>query len=412
MRVRVIALSSMLAAAVLVTGSLAATARPTPAQLALMPLPKSALPAAAEALPLNRQSGIVSNQDAAGDATNLVSAGRLARLGRLTGYSLDYADAGLSALVRGKGLLGIETSVDLYRDAAAARAGMAFWRADEATFTRLERSGVEIAFGPAAAPRVGDERWSFAGSVTVGKTPPIYGIDVAFRVGAIVADLTVTAADERTGRALVTSLARKFERRIRAVLDGKVSGRPIRLPGKPEAGPPENGMDLAAMAVKPADLGGGRVTKEGFMLDTDLDPLSAYVREIGGSPFDSFSETIELFHSPTEAGFNLSLLATTLALDRPATPGRKARPDEIAYAKTRKLALTVGDEARALLMNVRFGDGTTVNEAVVLVRVGSIVAYVGVATPGSVAIPSKVLTQLARVTVGRVAAGLQKSHVA
>ena len=63
-------------------------------------------------------------------------------------------------------------------------------------------------------------------------------------------------------------------------------------------------------------------------------------------------------------------------------------------------------------MRVRFGDGTSVNEAVVLVRVGSLVAYVAVATPGSVMIPSKVLTQLARVAVGRIARGLEKVHVA
>jgi hypothetical protein len=289
---------------------------------------------------------------------------------------------------------------------------MAFWRADEARFTKLKRSGVEIAFEPVAAPRVGEERWSFAGSVTVGRNPPIFGVDVVFRVGAIVADLTVTAADERTGRAIVTTLARRFERRIDAVLDGKVSGPPIRLPGKPKAGPPGNGMNLAAMAVKPADIGGGKVTDEGFELDTDFNPVSAYVREISGSPFTAFRETIELFHSPTEAGFNLSLLATTLALDRPATPGTKARASEIAYAKTTNLALSAGDEARALRMRVRFGDGTSVNEAVVLVRVGSIVAYVAVATPGSVTIPSMVLTQLAHVAVGRIARGLEKAHVA
>ena len=175
----------MLAAAVLAAGA-AATAPATPAQLALMPLPKSALPAAAGALLLDRGSGIVSNADAADDATGVVTARRLARLGRLTGYSLDYADSGLSALVRGRGLLGIETSVDLYRDVELRARG---WPSGVPTRPGHEAEAVRRrdAFQPVAAPRSATSAGASPGRSRSAGYPPIYGVDVVFRVGAIVA---------------------------------------------------------------------------------------------------------------------------------------------------------------------------------------------------------------------------------
>jgi hypothetical protein len=381
----------------------------TPAQLALMPLPKSHLPAAAGSLPLDNQSGVITNKDAAGQATGNVTAAALARLGRLTGYELDYTDTSFSALTKGKGLLGIETSVDLYRNARAAKAGMAFWHDDETDFAGLKRSGVKVSVKQVPAPKVGQQRFSFAGSLTVTGKPPIYGVDVVFRVDALVAVVTVTTADPHSGRPLAASLARKLERRIGAVLSGKLKGPPTKLPGKAKAGPPSNGMDLGAMTIKPADLGGGKVEHEGYELDKDLTPVSAYLREISGSPFATFREQVELFHSATEAEFTLSLLASALSLNQ---PNAKAKPNEIAYAKTTKVAVSAGDESRALLARVRFGDGTTINEGIVLVRVGSVVAIVSVGMPGAVEIPTKVLAQLSQLAANRIAAGLGKSGVA
>jgi hypothetical protein len=170
-------------------------------------------------------------------------------------------------------------------------------------------------------------------------------------------------------------------------------------------------MDLGAMTIKPADLGGGKVEHEGYELDKDLTPISAYVREISGSPFATFREQVELFHSATEAEFTVSLLASALSLNQPKAK-RKPKPDEIAYAKTTKVPVDAGDEARALVAKVRFGDGTAINEGIVLVRVGSVVAIVSVGMPGNVAIPAKVLAQLSQLTANRIAAGLGKSGVA
>jgi hypothetical protein len=404
-------LSALTVLAVFGGGHATAATSATPSQLALMPLPKSHLPAAAGSLPLDNQSGVVTNRDAAGQATGNVTAAALARLGRLTGYELDYTDNSFSALTKGRGLLGIETGVDLYRDVRAAKKGMAFWHDDETDFAGLKGSGVKVSVKQVRAPKVGQQRFSFAGSLTVSGKPPIYGVDVVFRVGALVGVVTVTAADPNSGRPIAASLARKLEQRIGAVLSGKVKGPPTKLPGKAKAGPPSNGMDLGAMTIKPADLGGGKVEHEGYELDKDLAPISAYVREISGTPFATFREQIELFHSATEAEFTVSLLASALSLNQPKAKG-KPKPDEIAYAKTTKVPVDAGDEARALIAKVRFGDGTTINEGIVLVRVGSVVAIVSVGMPGSVPIPARVLAQLSQLAANRMAAGLGKSGVA
>jgi hypothetical protein len=399
-------------AAAFLAGPAAASSPVSSAQLALMPLPKTVFPAAAGFLPLDPDSGVVSNKDAADEATGDVTAAALTRLGRVTGYELDYTDSALTAIAKGHGLLGIETSVELFSSAARAHKGMAFWRKDETNFGALQAQGLKVSFKPVAAPRVGDERWSFAGHLALAGKPPMYGIDIVFRVGPLIADVTVTAADPASVRPLAISLARKLERRIRQVLAGKVKGPPTPLPAKAKAGPPGNGMDLSAMAIRPSDLGGGKVTRQGYQLDPDLMPVSEYVREISGSPFTTFEEEIQLFHSATEAGFNVSLLATALTVSQAPKNGKKAKPDQIASEKTTNVKVTAGDEARAMLASVRFGDGTTVNEGFVLVRVGSLVAFVSVGTPGNVAIPPKVLVQVARLAAERLSAGLSKSPVA
>ena len=72
----------------------------TRGQMALMPLPKQSLGARAIALPLDPSSGIVTNADAADDASPGVTTATFERLGRITGYTLDYNDAAGKALTK------------------------------------------------------------------------------------------------------------------------------------------------------------------------------------------------------------------------------------------------------------------------------------------------------------------------
>jgi hypothetical protein len=176
----------------------AATAAGTPdrTSLALMPLPRSALGPAAAALPLDRDSGVVANRPAAENATESVTARKLARLGRITGHALDYNDAGAAALRSGHGLIEVETAVELYATAAAAAGGLAFT--------------VE-AFDPG---RLGADRFACDGVVRMEGKRPIYDVDDRFRTGRLVGDVDVTSADRAGTRRLARSLAAKLERRI------------------------------------------------------------------------------------------------------------------------------------------------------------------------------------------------------
>jgi hypothetical protein len=98
--------------------------------LAIMPLPSELLGPGAAALRIDPDSGKVTNATAANDATRPTSAARLAALGRIEGYRLDYNDPASSALVKGRGLLRVTTEVDRYRSGPDAASGLAFGRSD------------------------------------------------------------------------------------------------------------------------------------------------------------------------------------------------------------------------------------------------------------------------------------------
>src|SRR6185503_3508008 len=103
-----------------------------------------------------------------------------------------------------------------------------------------------------------------------------------------------------------------------------------------------------------------------------------------------------------EAAFSLSLMASRLTVNLTAKQtGKKLTANDVALAKTTNVPVDAGEEARALLTTVRFGDGSSINQGFVLVRVGSIVAFVAVAMPGNIKIPSGAMVQLAKVAAVR-----------
>jgi hypothetical protein len=86
-------LAGVFAAAVLVPAASDQTPiKVTLVKLTRVPLPKSALGPAGSSLPLARDSGVVSNTKAASQSSAGVTARKLTRLGRVTGYLLDYGN--------------------------------------------------------------------------------------------------------------------------------------------------------------------------------------------------------------------------------------------------------------------------------------------------------------------------------
>jgi hypothetical protein len=382
-----------------------------PSRLALMPLPKQSLGPGAALLPLDPGSGVVTNAEMADDSSPGVTAATFNRLGRITGYTLDYNDAGGRAFAAGRGLLEVETSVEVYRSSAAARAGIAFRKRDDAKLGTLKLSGLSLKVTPTASPQLGDERYAYEVRATIRGKPPFYGAEVVVRAGTLVATTSVTAVDRASLRPLTTTLAKRLQARVAGVLAGTVSGPPVPLPAKLRAGPPPNGPELSALALKPADLGRAAVTRQGYQLDKDLNPISEYARELSpAGDFAWLSEEVALFHSRTEASFTVSFLES--ALKTPgflqAVSGKELKQAQIRSFTPAPVAIRAGDESRGVVAKVVLNDGRRVEEGFILVRIGRTTEFIVVV--GSIGEPLRpsALGGLARTAARRANVGLDK----
>ncbi len=234
--------AAAVAAVVAIAGPSATAGGSLQSRLALMPLSKLDLGPTAALLPLDRDSGVETNAQAVDNtsSTTMTAAG-FAKLGRITGYTLDYDDAGGAALGVGHGLLEVQTGVELYRSAADAARGLAFWRNDEIAASHLKISGVKISLAPLKIPAIGTASFAFSGRESVSGKPPVYGVDVYFTTGRIVGEISVSAADRASSPPLALALAPKLASRIAGVIAGTINGRPVALPGQAKAGPPPGG---------------------------------------------------------------------------------------------------------------------------------------------------------------------------
>ena len=197
-------------------------------RLALMPLPRAALGVDAAAFVLVKGSGVDSNAVAARHAGGGVTASDLARSGRITGYTLDYARAGLSLLRPARPLLEIQTIAELYRDDTTATSGLAFWRGVTQRLTRGSLNGVTIGAAPFEA-RLGDGAFAFELTYRRSGKPLLYVGDVVFRSGDLLGAVFVTVTDDAGLRARSRALARELAARIQGVAAGKIHGPTVPL---------------------------------------------------------------------------------------------------------------------------------------------------------------------------------------
>jgi hypothetical protein len=188
-------------------------------RLDLMPLPKSALGPGTGALRLARDSGVVTNAYAADSAGKSFTATDLAKLGRISGYTLDYLLPD-PAVGQQHQLLRVQTNAELYRDRATATRGLDFWRG----LTRKlagRQHGATVAVSPFES-RVGDGGFAFELTYRTTGPPFAYVGDVVFRLGRLVGAVFVTATDDVGLRARTLQLADKLAIRMRRVLAGQI----------------------------------------------------------------------------------------------------------------------------------------------------------------------------------------------
>jgi hypothetical protein len=357
----------------LLLAPLASAASAAKVQLALVPVPKAELVAAAHSLPLARDSGPVSNPLAASESSGDVTAKRLNKLGRVGGYLLDYGNP----FGDSPGFREIQTEIDRYRSTAAARKGLAFWRRDELSNTDLKKLGLNFSLKKLRLSGIPGPHWVYAGTAVLKGLKPINGVDAEFQHGPYLLDISVAAATNAAAARLVPQLARKLDQRLTLALAGRLHGKPVSLAHALKPGPPPHGPKPAALALRASDLGTAKVVHKGYSKPKfALDPNALSVYDLAMSPAGSYlvvSQELLVGASKLEAEYFGAIASGAVA----AGLGK--------VGKVTPVPLTgVGDNARGELLQVTL-NGQTAYVAVAVLSHGSYLDFVDAASTSPLA---------------------------
>ena len=291
-----IVLAAVLAAAMLAPAAPASSRHRV--KLAVVVLPKPALGAPADSFPLARDSGPVSNRNAAAhtpDATPKT----LKKLGRLGGYALEYGNAFTGAA----GVTDVRTAVDRYRTAGDARRALGFWKREDSELTKLDNPDFSVTSVPVELPppAAHTSRFAYLTSYSAANIAPVSGIDEQVADGRYVLDVIVTAGTAAAAEQLAPELMKKLDARFRLAHAGRLHAKAVRLP-QLKAGPPRGGPDLSSLALRRADLSGKvTVTKQYVVDPAAISDYSVFMFPAG--PFDALDQEIEWYPVPNEASF-------------------------------------------------------------------------------------------------------------
>jgi len=294
--VKKILLGAALVAAVLVPAASAGRAHPV--KLALVPLPKSAIGPAAGSFSLAHDSGRVSNASAAAhtpDATGKT----FKKLGRLTGYALEYGNAFSGSA----GVTDVRTSIEQYKTAGDARRALAFWKKEDAKLSKLDNPGFSVTNVPVKvpAPAAGTSHFAYLTSYSASNIVPLSGVDEQIADGRYILDVIVTAGTAPLAETLAPKLAAKLDARFRLARKGRLHAKPVQLP-KQKAGRPPGGPDLSVLALHKSDLVGKATVSKGYLIDpAAISDYSVFMLPAG--QFDALDQEIEWYPAANEASF-------------------------------------------------------------------------------------------------------------
>jgi len=372
-------------------------------QLSIMVLPPSQLAGLASGLELDDDdSGVQANADVANDGPRKCrTPAALGRMGRITGYGLDYQDDDLSRVKEGAGVVGVESRVDLYRDQAGASKALRRHLADERRQVGLTLGGVTFERLDTFDVKVADEALGFRERSRIG---PYRGqsATIVLRVGRLVGVVDVRWVGGHGYEREVADLSRRLTTRIAAVLAGRVREDPVTIPTS-RVPAPLTGPDLSAMALRASDLGSGAWVTSGEYVQTG--GAARYERDLdagcGGAP-TFVRSTVTLGRDVEQA--RRAFASESATLDQAATLVLQGQGRAIGlFAPARSEPLGVGragEERRAVRVVSR---GVARSEfAFAVVRVGR---AVGVLVLGRAlgAITDREATEL----VGRLARRMQ-----
>lgn len=283
-------------------------------RLAVVPLPKSVIGAAAQSFSLAHDSGRVSNSSAAAHTSD-ATAKTFRKMGRVDGYALEYGNAFTGAA----GITAVRTSIEQYRTAADARRALGFWQKEDAELGKLDNPDFSVTSVPVdvPAPAARTSRFAYLTSYSASNIAPVAGIDEQVADGRFVLSVIVTAGTASDAVALAPTLAQKLDARLRLARNGRLHARPVKLPRK-KAGPPPGGPDLSALALRKADLPGKISVTKGYIADpAAISDYSVFMLPAG--PFDALDQEIEWYPAANEASFYADFEQATMLAQKGTT---------------------------------------------------------------------------------------------
>ncbi len=300
-------------------GGTTGTAAHTRAQLSYTVLPKPKLGAEARPLVVAIGSGYTDSAAAAEETTDPTdTAEDLGSAGRYVGYQLSYADVSGRHLLRGKGLVEIGSSVEIFGNARDANAFLTKQVQDTRRF-RGERIGFGrrlVAARSFKVGKLGHRSLGLRTTVDIGRHR-VYETRAAFRVGSLLAEIVIDRADARSATATARRLLTVLARRVQLVAAGRLRTAPVPVP-RPSRNrkPPKGGPNLAPMVLAPSDLPRGATVRRSSYV-RDRATLGTYTREFdasaarfGGSTITFVESAVSLLRNVREAsGFLVGLRA-------------------------------------------------------------------------------------------------------
>jgi hypothetical protein len=376
--VKKVLLAAVLAGFLLVPAASASRAHSV--RLALVPLPKAVIGAAAESFSPAYDSGPVSNADAAAHTPD-ATAKTFKKLGRLSGYGLEYGNA----FTGDAGITDVRTSVEVYKTAADARRALVFWKKEDAKLSKLDNTTFSVTNVPvdvpAPAPRT--SRFAYLTSYSASNIAPVSGIDEQVADGRYVLDVIVTAGTAAAAQELAPTLAQQLDARLRLARKGRLHAKPVKLP-RLKAGPPPGGPDLSVLALRKTDLAGKVAVSKDYAVDPSaISDYSVFMLPAG--PFDALDQEIEWYPVANEAAFfadfeNAAFLSH--------------------HGSTALDLSTIGDGAKGSVTV-----GSSVSEGQIFLSSGRLAEFIFMVKQGS--IRSAAVTSVAQAAANRIdAAGL------
>jgi hypothetical protein len=331
--------------------------------LASVPLPASAIGSVAHSLPVARDSGFDSNQQSASQSSSGVTAAELKRLGRVTGYLVDYGNP----FGEQPGIRQIQTEVELYASAPQARKGLDFWRRQELNNDELKALGLTFSFQRLRPSGIPGQHWVYGSSISIKGLAPLYGVDAQLQQGKYLLDVSVAGSSIPAAAKLIPALADKLDQRLQRALAGHLPSAHVKVPAPLQPGPPASGPKPADLVLKPADVGSATVIHKGYSKPKDaLDDNAVSVYDLAMTSTGSYrfvTQEVLVGSNGLEAQYfgAIALGAVTAAFGKQV----KVTPVDLSG---------VGDNGRGDLLKITV-NGKTASEAVLVLNHGTYLAF-------------------------------------